>query len=360
MRASTVRCISQTTFNKMHTLQTEIRNSLTPKHNFQNTALRFEKRDNTYDNEAWTMKILITGATGEIGRAICQQLVNEESQVVVLTRRQPGTIGLSGVSAFRWEPEAESPPAQAWEDVDAVIHLAGEPVAASRWTEEQKRRIRDSRVKSTRNLVAGMSVAPKRPKILISASAVGFYGDRGDEILNEGSGSGDGFLSDVCKEWEFESARARELGLRVALVRIGVALSPTGGALKKMLTPFKMGLGGRIGSGRQWFPWIHIDDIAGIFRHALMTSTIDGPINGVSPGIVTNQDFTRELAAALNRPVFLPVPDFALRILMGEMAEVVTSGQRVVPQVALDTGYKFRYPNLKQALESLLKTSRRV
>jgi len=309
---------------------------------------------------AKTMKILITGATGLIGRAVCQSLVKEDNQVVVLSRRQPAAIGLTGVSAFRWEPEAESPPAQAWEGVEAVIHLAGEPVAAARWTEERKRRIRDSRVKGTRNLVAGMRVGPSRPKVLISGSAVGFYGDRGDEILNENSDPGDGFLSDVCLDWEFEAALARELGVRVALVRTGVALSPSGGALEKMLTPFKLGLGGRLGGGRQWFPWIHIDDIVGIFRHALAPSSIDGPVNGVAPGIVTNEEFTRELAAALNRPVFFPVPEFALRLLMGEMAEAILSSQRVVPQVALETGYQFKYPNLRPALEALLKTSPRT
>ncbi|HKQ77635.1 MAG TPA: TIGR01777 family oxidoreductase [Blastocatellia bacterium] len=301
------------------------------------------------------MKILITGATGLIGRAICQLLANEDSQIVVLSRRQPATIGLTGASSFRWEPEAESPPAQAWDGVDAVIHLAGEPVATARWTEEQKRRIRDSRVKGTRNLVAGMRVTPNPPKILISASAVGFYGDRGDEILNESSNPGADFLSDVCLNWEAEAARARDLGVRVALVRIGVALSSSGGVLEKMLTPFKLGLGGRLGGGRQWFPWIHIDDIVGIFHHALMTSSIDGPINGVAPGVVTNDEFTRELAAALNRPVFFPIPEFALRLLMGEIAEAIMSSQRVVPQVAPDTGYRFKYPNLRPALESLLR-----
>lgn len=305
------------------------------------------------------MKILITGATGLIGRAVCQLLVDEGRQAVVLSRRPPAEIGLTGVSAFRWEPETESAPAQAWEGVDAVIHLAGAPVAAARWTDEQKRRIRDSRVKGTRNLVAGMRKTSNPPKILISGSAVGFYGDRGDDILNEGSDPGSGFLSEVCLEWEAEAARARELGVRVAFVRTGVALSPSGGALEKMLLPFKLGLGGRLGSGRQWFPWIHIDDIVGIFRHALMTAAVDGPINGASPGIVTNEEFTRELAATLNRPVFFPVPAFALRVLMGEMAEVIMASQRVVPRAALDTGYKFKHPNLRQALESLLKTAPR-
>jgi uncharacterized protein len=300
------------------------------------------------------MKILITGATGLIGRSVCLSLINEGHQVVVLSRRPLTATDLAGVSAFRWEAVAESPPAEAWEGVEAVIHLAGEPVAGARWSEEQKRRVRDSRAKGSRNLVAGMRATPRPPKVLVSASAVGFYGDRGNEILNESSAPGSGFLSEVCLDWETETARARELGVRVAFVRTGVTLSLSGGALEKMLLPFKLGLGGRLGDGRQWFPWIHIEDIVGIFLHALMSPAVDGPINGVAPGIVTNEEFTRELAAALNRPVFFPVPELALRVLMGEMAEVVTASQRVVPQVALDTGYRYKYPNLRPALDALL------
>jgi uncharacterized protein (TIGR01777 family) len=201
-----------------------------------------------------------------------------------------------------------------------------------------------------------MRATSRPPKVLVSASAVGFYGDRGDEVLNETSDPGAGFLSEVCLDWESEVAAARELGVRVAFVRTGVALSPSGGALEKMLLPFKLGLGGRLGGGRQWFPWIHIEDIAGIFLHALMSPAVDGPINGVAPGIVTNDEFTRELAAVLSRPAFFPVPEIVLRVLMGEMAEIVTASQRVVPQVALDTEYWFKYPNLRPALESLLKT----
>lgn len=303
------------------------------------------------------MRILITGATGLIGKAVCSSLISDGHQLVILSRRPQVATVMTGVSAFRWEPENEAPPAQAWDSVEAVIHLAGEPVAETRWTEEQKQRIRRSRVVGTRNLVAGMSESDNPPKVFISSSAVGFYGDRGDEILNEGSTPGSGFLSEVCVEWEAEAARARDLGARVALVRTGVVLSPSGGALEKMLPPFKLGLGGRLGNGRQWFPWIHIDDIVGILLHALVTPPIDGPINGTAPGIVTNEEFTRELAAALNRSVFFPVPEFALRVLMGEMADVVLASQRVFPQVALDTGYRFKYANLKPALGSLLKSS---
>jgi uncharacterized protein len=300
------------------------------------------------------MKILITGVTGLIGRSVCQSLINEGHQVVALSRRPLAAADMAGVSSFRWEAVAESPPAEAWEGVEAVIHLAGEPVAGARWTEEQKRRVRDSRAKGSRNLVAGMRATPRPPKVLVSASAVGFYGDRGNEILNESSAPGSGFLSEVCLDWETEAARARELGVRVAFVRTGVTLSLSGGALEKMLLPFKLGLGGRLGDGRQWFPWIHIEDVVGIFLHALMSPAVDGPINGVAPGIVTNEEFTRELAAALKRPVFFPVPELALRVLMGEMAEVVTASQRVVPQVALDTGYRYKYPNLRPALDALL------
>jgi hypothetical protein len=304
------------------------------------------------------MKILITGATGLIGRSLCRSLIDEGRQVVALSRRPPAAppiTDLEGVIAVQWEPSAGPPPAAAWEGVDVVIHLAGEPVT-TRWTEEQKRRIHDSRVEGARNLVAGMRATPRPPKVFVSASAVGFYGDRGDEILNENSAPGDGFLSELCLDWEAEAARARELGVRVPLVRVGVVLSPSGGALEKMLLPFKLGLGGRVGDGRQWFPWIHIEDIVGIFLHALSSPAVDGPINGVAPGIVTNEEFTRELAAALNRPAFFPVPKSALRVLMGEMSEVVTGGQRIVPQVALDTGYQFKYPNLRPALESILKS----
>jgi uncharacterized protein (TIGR01777 family) len=299
------------------------------------------------------MKVLVTGATGLVGKALCRILSDAGCEINVLSRRAEGTQVVHGARAFRWNPEAELPPAEAWEGVESVIHLAGEPIAASRWTQEQKKRIRDSRVEGTRNLVKGMSRLATAPKTFVSSSAVGYYGDRGDEPVDERSQAGRGFLSDVCVEWEREAAAARDLGMRVAMVRIGVVLAQGGGALEKMLVPFKLGLGGRLGDGRQWFPWIHLDDIVGVIRHALLNPLVAGPINGVAPGIVNNAEFTKDLAAALHRPTFLPVPKAALMILMGEMADVVLTSLRVIPRVALETGYQFKYPELRPALESL-------
>jgi uncharacterized protein len=301
------------------------------------------------------MKILITGATGLIGRAICRRLIDEAHQIIVLSRRPESARVVEGAQVFRWEPLLGPPESGVWEGVDAVIHLAGEPVAASRWTDEQKRRIRDSRVIGTRHLIEGIKEATDRPKILVSGSAVGFYGNRGDEHMDERSAPGQGVLPEVCQQWESEALRGRELGLRVVLVRTGIVLSTNGGALEKMLLPFRLGLGGRMGDGRQWFPWIHIDDIAGIFCHALFSTGLSGPINGVAPGIVTNAEFTDELAAALRRPVIFSVPELVLKIVMGEMAEVVLHSQRVIPRVAMDSGYRFRFQMLRPALRSLLE-----
>jgi uncharacterized protein len=301
------------------------------------------------------MKILITGATGLIGRAICRRLADEAHQIVALSRRPESAEVIEGVKTFGWEPLLGPPEKGVWEGVDAVIHLAGEPVAASRWTDEQKRRIRDSRVIGTRHLIEGIKEAADRPKILVSGSAVGFYGNRGDEHLDESSAPGQGFLPEVCRQWESEALRGREMGLRVVLVRTGVVLSTNGGALEKMLLPFKLGLGGRMGDGGQWFPWIHLDDIAGIFCHALFSTGLSGPINGVAPGIVRNGEFTDELAAALRRPAIFSVPALVLKIVMGEMAEVVLHSQRVIPRVAMDSGYSFRFQMLRLALRSLLE-----
>jgi uncharacterized protein len=300
------------------------------------------------------MKVLITGATGLIGRALCGSLSEGGHTVVALSRSPETTRGLAAAELHKWDPQSAQFPAHALAGIDAVVHLAGEPIVARRWTEEQKKRIRDSRVLTTRTLVEVFRSLEHRPSVFICGSAVGFYGDRGDELLEETAPVGKGFLSEVCQEWESEAARASELGMRVAQVRTGVVLSADGGALGKMLTPFKLGLGGRLGSGKQWFPWIHIRDITGIIRHSILTSSLEGPVNGVAPQAATNAEFTTQLARVLHRSAFLPVPEVALRVLMGEMAEVVFSSQRVVPKAALESMYEFHYPLLRGALEDLL------
>lgn len=300
------------------------------------------------------MKVLVTGATGLIGSRLCRSLSSDGHTVVALTRSPAKAADLAASNVYKWNPQSELPPAESLDQVDAVVHLAGEPIAARRWTDEQKKRIRDSRVASTIYLVDAISSLERKPSVFVSGSAVGFYGDRSDELLDENSSAGIGFMSDVCREWEEEAVRAGEMGLRVVLVRTGVVLSLEGGALQKMIRPFKLGVAGKLGSGRQWFPWIHIDDIVEIFRLALFTESLRGAVNGTAPEPVTNGEFTRTLAGALHRPAFLPVPEFGLRALMGEMAEVLLMSQRVVPKVALGAGYKFLHPTLADALGDLL------
>ena len=297
------------------------------------------------------MKILITGATGLIGRHLCKSLTVEGHTIIALSRTPEKVRDLDATEILKWDPMSGPPSAEALSQTDAIVHLAGEPVADHKWTDEQKKRIRDSRVISTRNIIEGIRLSSPMPSVLVSASAVGFYGDRGDETLDETSAAGGGFLSEVCQEWEKEAAS--DLAVRTAIVRIGVVLSPEGGALKKMLTPFKLFAGGPLASGRQWFPWVHIDDIAGILRHALF-HPVSGPVNAVAPECVTNAEFSRALGRALHRPAFMPTPEFALRLVFGERADVLLMSNRVVPKVALDTGYSFRFPNLSPALEDLL------
>lgn len=303
------------------------------------------------------MKILITGATGLIGRRLCQSLTDDGHSVVAASRSANKPAGLAVAEIHQWDPQSGPLSPAVLNGVDAVVNLAGEPLDARRWSDQQKKLIRDSRVVTTRNLVEGLRSVDRRPEVLVSGSAVGFYGDRGDEQLDETSSPGRGFMSDVCQEWEREAGRATESGIRVVQVRTGVVLSAKGGAFQKMLAPFKLGLGGPLGSGRQWFPWIHEGDIAGIFRHSIATSSLAGPVNGVGPQPITNREFTRELARALHRPAFLPVPEMALKVLMGEMSEVAFASQRVVPKVALASGYEFQYSRLALALANLVGAS---
>jgi len=298
------------------------------------------------------MRALVTGATGFIGRA----LVRELEAPVVLTRdldRARRVLG-PGVEAYRWDPRAGPPPAEALADVSQVFHLAGEPVAAGRWTHARKERILESRVRGTRSLVGALEALRQRPRVLVSASAVGYYGDRGEEILEETSPPGDGFLTEVTLAWEAEANRAATLGIRVVTPRIGIVLGLGGGALARMLLPFKLGLGGRLGDGRQWMPWVHLDDLVGLLRHGAAGSEIAGPMNAVSPAPVTNREFTKALATALGRPAIFPAPRAMLRLVFGEMALVLLASQRVLPRVALATGYQFRYPTLAEAFRALL------
>jgi uncharacterized protein (TIGR01777 family) len=236
---------------------------------------------------------------------------------------------------------------------DAVVHLAGEPVA-QRWSDTAKERILVSRELGTRNLVAGLSAAEPRAGVLVSASGVGYYGPRGDERVDESAKPGDDFLAEVTKVWEAEAAAAEEVGLRVVLVRTGVVLDRAGGALAKMLPPFRAGIGGPVAGGRQYLPWIHLDDLVGIYLAALDGDDWSGPVNASAPEPVTNKEFSKALGRALHRPAFAPVPAFALRILYGEMAEIVTTGQRAIPKRVTELGYAFRHPDLDEALAAAL------
>lgn len=297
------------------------------------------------------MRALVTGATGFIGRHLVAQI----AEPVVLSRDPSHAREVLGdVEVHRWAPEAGPPPAEAFGGVEAVFHLAGEPVAQGRWTAAKKHRIRESRVAGTSRLVERLASLDRRPRVLVSASAVGYYGSRGDELLDEAAAAGDDFLAEVCRAWEAASAPARSLGLRVVNPRIGIVLGADGGALAKMLLPFKLGLGGRLASGNQWMPWIHVDDLVGLLVHAVRHDQIDGPLNAVAPAPVTNRRFTSTLAAVLRRPAVLPAPALGLRLVLGQFAEVLLASQRVEPGLAQRTGYAFRYPELKPALEALV------
>ena len=299
------------------------------------------------------MRALVTGATGFIGRHLLAQI----AEPVVLTRRPERFAALRpGVEVHGWNPLADRPPVAAFRGVEAVFHLAGEPVAEGRWTAAKKERIRESRRVGTANLVQGLREAAERPPVLVSASAVGIYGDRGDETLDESSPPADDFLAQVCRQWEEGSAGARELGLRVVNPRIGIVLGRDGGALAKMLMPFKLGAGGRLASGRQWMPWVHIDDLVGLLLHAARQTELNGPMNAVGPQPVTNRDFTRALARTLHRPALFPMPGPMLKLAFGQFAEVLLASQRVLPRVAQASGYRFQFAELSAALENLLRS----
>jgi uncharacterized protein len=298
------------------------------------------------------MRALLTGATGFIGK----HLLNRLSEAVVLTRNpEQFAISHSGIEVHGWDPMSGPLPGELLRGVDVIFHLAGEPVASGRWTARKKARIRDSRRVGTANVVRGLATSEPKPRTLICSSAVGYYGDRGDEILDEASTPGDDFLAEVCRLWESAAGEAKRYGVRVVSLRTGVVLGADGGALAKMVLPFSLGLGGRLGSGQQWMPWIHIDDMVGLLLHAASHDDIEGPMNATAPHPVTNREFTKILAATLRRPAVFPVPGVALKVAVGQFAEVLLASQRVVPQVAQRTGYAFQFPELKPALENLLR-----
>ena len=303
------------------------------------------------------MRILVSGARGLVGAALVPLLAAGGHRVVRLVRTESADAQTSvqDDAAVVWDPQAGDVRPDAFEGFDAVIHLAGENIASGRWTDDLKRRIRDSRVVGTRRLCEVLAQCAQPPTVFLCASAIGYYGDRGDEVLTEQSAPGVGFLADVCCEWEAAVESLATAGPRIVRLRIGVVLSPDGGALRKMLLPFRLGLGGVIGDGTQYLSWIALDDVVGAIRHALETDSVSGPVNVVSPEPVTNRDYTHTLGKVLARPTVLPLPAFAARLALGEAADaLLLASTRVEPARLTQSGYTFRYSTLEGALRHLL------
>lgn len=295
------------------------------------------------------MKILITGASGLIGKALQESFREKGYEMLLASRSEP-----KNASQIRWDADTgfRDEDLERLEGLDAVIHLAGESIAGLRWTDEKKKAIRDSRVFGTRSMIETFDKLKQKPKTFIAASAVGFYGDRGDDVLTESSSAGKTFLAEVAKEWEAESRRAEDLGIRTVLLRSAIVLSKEGGALATMLTPFKLGVGGVIGDGKQWMSWISLDDVVGIVNYALEHENVRGAVNNTSPNPVTNEEFTKTLGTVLYRPTFLPLPEFAVHMVLGEMGDaLLLDSTRVVPKRLMDAGYEFKYPELNTALK---------
>jgi uncharacterized protein len=300
------------------------------------------------------MRVAVTGATGMIGGALVEELRARGDEPVALSRDAAGARVRLGVDAYEWkEPKAEPPPLEALRRSDAVVNLLGETIA-QRWSDDARREIRDSRVLSTRNLVAALAELPdgERPRVLVSQSASGWYGARAEERLDEAEPAGDDFLARLTIDWEAEADRAEQLGVRVVQTRTGVVLAEAGGALEKMLPFFKLGVGGPVAGGRQYVPWIHLDDVVGALLFALENDAVRGPVNVTAPEPVTNKELSRTLGRVLRRPAVAPVPALAVKTLYGEMASIVTTGQRAVPARLQELGYEFRRPDLEQALRA--------
>ncbi len=299
-------------------------------------------------------KRLITGASGLIGKALQLSFKETDCEMLLASRGEP-----KNVNHIQWNPDTGFAVGDLHrlEGLDAVIHLAGENVSGLRWTDEKKKAIRDSRVFGTRSLIETFGKLEKKPKVFISGSAIGFYGDRGDEEMTEASQAGKTFLADVCKEWEAESRRAEDMGIRTVLLRTGIVLSKDGGALAAMLMPYKLGVGGVVGSGKQWMSWVSLDDVVGIINYALENENIRGAVNNVSPNPVINEEFTKTLGSVLYRPTFLPLPEFAVSLVFGEMGDaLLLDSTKVIPKRLIEAGYEFKYTELKSAIEHAVRS----
>ena len=301
------------------------------------------------------MKVIITGSTGLVGRALVRSLLADGHEVTRLVRGDSQSFRAPGTAAVRWDPSRGEIDAKELEGHDAAVHLAGEPIAEGRWDEAKKRRVLESRANGTRLLAEALAGLNEKPGVLVSASATGFYGNRGDEVLREESASGDDFVSEVCREWEKGTLAASRAGIRVVHLRIGLVLSADGGSLPRMLTPFKLGLGGKLGSGRQYVSWITLEDLVGVIRRAIEDESLRGPVNAVAPGAVTNEAFTKAIGHALGRPTFMAVPAFAARLAFGEIAdELLLASTRVEPARLKEAGYQFKHPEIEGAMRSVL------
>ena len=302
------------------------------------------------------MRILVVGGTGLVGRRLCEALARAGHDLRAISRNVPrATPHLPAGTDLRPVPRSEAEWTSLVDGCNAIFNLAGEGIVDGRWTDARKQELRDSRIGITENLVRACESTVRRPRVLVNASAIGFYGPHGDEDLSESSASGDDFLAEMCVAWEQAAMAAVDFGLRVVTVRIGVVLSMDGGSLERMLPPFRMGLGGPFGTGEQYFSWVHEDDLTGLLMHALDNESIEGPMNGTAPNPVSNREFSKTLGAVLNRPAFLSPPDFVIRLAFGEVADaILLTGQKVLPAVAQKTGFKFRYETAEEALRALL------
>ncbi len=298
------------------------------------------------------MKLVVTGATGFVGSALCSRLVERGHTLTLLTRHAPPDASTAAKTWRHWTPGTPGDWEMLLDGADGVINLAGEPIAARRWTESQKQRIRSSRIEATQSIVDAIAKAQGKPSFLLNGSAVGYYGPRGDELVTEETAPGNGFLSSVCRAWEEEAAKAEVLRVRVIRLRTGIVLGPGGGALAKMVLPFKFFIGGPPGSGTQWMPWIHLEDEIGLILYLIENRQALGPVNGTAPNPVTMKEFCQTLGRVMHRPSWAPVPGFALHVVLGEMADMFLTGQRAVPTAARKLGYQFRYANLSDAMKA--------